>query len=92
MTDVVKPTPGPASPAAIPQAHMVVPNVQELPHEQEFDARGGGEISTAAFDTNETRPQELHGAVAYQEKFSTDKKPDFVAYTDLTKPRGVVRG
>jgi len=80
-----------ATPSALPQAHMVVPSESELPHENTEDARSGGKISTKGFSEDETRPQDLHSAVKYQEQ-TGDGKPPFVAYTDLTKARGAVRG
>ena len=89
----VPPTKDAPTPSAIPQAHMVVPAENELPNESTFDARGGGMIETCTYETDETRPQELHGSVEYQ-KTTADpgKAPGFVAYTDLTRPRGTVRG
>jgi hypothetical protein len=95
MQNDVRPVPGPASQKAIPQAGqaMVVPAVNELPNESTEDARQGGRIFTQGFETDETRPQDLHGAVAYQQATADPgKKPAFVAYTDLTQPRGDVRG
>jgi hypothetical protein len=93
MQNDVKPVPGPATPSAIPQAHQVVAAENELPNEAMEDARGGGEISTKGFEADETRPQDLHGAVAYQQATADPgAKPKFIAYTDLTKPRGEVRG
>lgn len=67
---------------------MVVPAEQALPNESMENARQGGRISTKAFEADETRPQELHGAVNYQ-KATADPgaAPGFVAYTDLTKPK-----
>jgi hypothetical protein len=89
----VKPIGGAPTPEAIDQAYMVVESERELPNEETFDARGGGKISTAAFGgSEETRPQELHGSVNYQKLTSTDGKPGFVAYTDLTVPREEIRG
>lgn len=72
---------------------MVVPAVEETPGTAEHDARGGGEIYTCAHSDDETRPQDLHGSVNYQ-KTTADpgKSPEFIAYTDLTRPRGTVRG
>lgn len=88
-----EPTPGAATPAAIDQAHMVTPAVEETIGTQEENARQGGSISTKPFDSGETRPQELHGAVNYQKTTSDPGGvPEFYAYTDLTKPRGTVRG
>jgi len=76
-----------------PQGDMVVPAENELPNESTHDARQGGSVETVGFSESETRPQELHGAVAYQEKTADPGgKPKFVEYTDLTKRRGEVRG
>lgn len=90
----VKPISGAATPSAIDQAHMVVPSENELPHEKEYDARGGGDIYTCEFGgSEETRPQEMHGSVNYQKTTSTEKAaPNFVAYTELTSPRKTIRG
>lgn len=92
MQNDVKPVPGPATPSELPQAHMVVENENVLPNENMENARGGGSIYTKGFDADECRPQDLHGAVEYQKQTSTEGKPPFVAYTDLTRPRGAVRG
>jgi len=98
MQNDVKPVPGQATDKAIPQSgrRMVVPSENELPREahepatglQDSDGRSGGSIYTAEFAEDETRPQELHGAVEYQ-KVTADPgaKPSFWAYTELTKPR-----
>jgi hypothetical protein len=88
-----EPTPGPKTEAVIDQAHMVTPAVEETPGTQEKNARQGGSISTKPFDSGETRPQELHGSVNYQKETSDPGGvPQFYAYTDLTKPRGTVKG
>lgn len=92
MTDVVKPTSGSPTETDIDQAHMVVPAVAETPDTSEENARQGGTIFTKSFDSSETRPQELHGAVNYQKETSTDGVPAFIPYTDLTMPKGTVRG
>jgi len=89
----VKPTHGAESETAIPQNHMVTPAKAEEPDEHESDARGGGSIYTCAFSETETRPQELHSSVKYQEETAMPgRKPDFVAYTELTEARGEVEG
>jgi hypothetical protein len=89
----VKPISGPSTPEAIDQAHMVVEAVRELPNDETFDARGGGKIYTCEFGgSEETRPQEMHGSVNYQKITSSDGKPNFVAYTELTSPRKEIRG
>ena len=90
----VKPTSGAATESAIDQAHMVVPSTPETPGPAgEGNSKGGGEIYTCAFSETETRPQELHGSVNYQ-KTTADpgKAPSFIPYTDLTDPKGTVRG
>jgi hypothetical protein len=88
-----EPTPGAATPAAIDQAHMVTPAIEETIGTVENNARGGGSISTKPFDAGETRPQELHGSVNYQkETADPGQSPEFYPYTDLTKPRGTVKG
>lgn len=93
MQNDVKPVPGPATSSELPQAHMVVPAENALPNENMENARGGGNVFTKEFAADETRPQDLHGAVAYQQETAEPgQKPPFVAYTDLTRPRGTVRG
>lgn len=93
MQDDVKPVPGQKSEVAIDQAHMVVPAVEETIGTQEENARQGGKIFTKSFEADETRPQDLHGAVNYQKETADPAKvPPFYSYTDLTKPRGTVRG
>lgn len=98
MQNDVKPVPGQATDKAIPQAgqRMVVPAEKALPNEahepatgvQDSDGRAGGRIMTTAFATDETRPQELHAAITYQERTADPgAKPPFVAYTDLTVPK-----
>lgn len=98
MQNDVKPVPGQATDKAIPQAgqRMVVPAQKELPNEmhepatgvQDSDGRAGGTIFTQPFAADETRLQELHGAVEYQKRTADPgRKPPFVAYTDLTAPR-----
>jgi hypothetical protein len=98
MQNDVKPVPGQATDKAIPQSgqRMIVPAEKELPREahepatglQDSDARGGGRIFTQAFAADETRPQELHGAVEYQKRTADPgAKPVFWPYTDLTTPR-----
>lgn len=86
------PTPGAKTEVAIDQSKMVVESERELPNEETFDARQGGKIYTCAFSDSETRRPELHGSVNYQKETSTDGKPGFVAYTDLTSPRETIRG
>ena len=87
------PTPGPATESALPQAHMVVPASGEEPGETEHEARQGGTLHTVAYSEEETRPQQMHSAAHYQETTADPGgKPEFVAYTDLTKTRGEVRG
>jgi len=90
MQNDIKPVPGAASDKAIPQAGqaMVVPSENALPNESVENAKTGGRIMTVAFAADETRPQELHGAVNYQ-KTTADpgQTPGFVAYTDLTRPK-----
>lgn len=93
MQNDIKPVPGGATPSEIPQAHMVVEAENVLPNENTENARSGGQIFTKSFAEDETRPQDLHGAVAYQQETADPgSKPPFVAYTDLTRPRGTVRG
>ena len=93
MQNDVKPVPGPSTNKAIPQATMVVEAENVLPNENTENARQGGRIETQGFEADETRPQDLHGAVAYQQATADPgAKPSFVAYTDLTRPRGTVRG
>ena len=98
MQNDVKPVPGQATDKAIPQSgqKMVVPASKALPREAhepqsgvgDSDARGGGSISTVAFSADETRPQELHGAVEYQKRTADPgAKPAFWDYTRLTQPR-----
>jgi hypothetical protein len=89
----IKPIPGPKTEEAIPQAglKMVIPAEVEEPREAEEDARQGGRIFTKEYSSEETRPQELHSSVKYQEETADPAEvPDFVAYTDLTKPREVI--
>ncbi len=90
----IKPIPGASTPESIDQAHMVVEAERELPNEQEYDAKGGGSIYTCEFGgSEETRPQEMHGAVNYQKTTSSEKAaPNFVTYTELTAPRTTIRG
>jgi hypothetical protein len=89
----IKPIPERDTPAMIDQAHMVVPNTAEAIGEQEEDARQGGRISTEAYNEEETRPQELHGAVQYQkETADPGQVPKFYPYVDLTANKGTVRG
>jgi hypothetical protein len=89
----IKPIEGGATPSVIPQAHMVTPAEVEEPGEIAEDAREGGTIYTKAYSSEETRPQILHGAVAYQEETAyPGKKPQFIDYVDLTKARGEVKG
>lgn len=98
MQNDVKPVPGQATDKAIPQAgqRMVVPAQNELPREahepqsgtSDSDGRSGGTIFTQPFAADETRPQELHGAVEYQKRTADPgAKPAFWAYTELTTPR-----
>jgi hypothetical protein len=90
MQNDVKPVSGGGK---TPNEHSVVPAVNELPNESTEDARQGGRVVTKGFEADETRPQDLHGSVAYQQATADPgKKPSFVAYTDLTQPRGEVRG
>ena len=90
MQNDVKPVPGQKTEGAVPQAGqaMVVPADKALPNESMENARQGGRIYTVAFAADETRPQELHGAVNYQ-KWTADpaQTPPFIAYTDLTVPK-----
>lgn len=72
----------------LPQAHMVTPAVVETPGTTEHDARSGGNIMTVA--DPQTRPQEMHSAKEYQSVTGT--VPTFIAYTDLTQPKGSVKG
>lgn len=89
----VPPIPGEATEKALPTSHMVTPAEVEEPGELEHDARQGGRIETHAFSEEETRPQELHSAVKYQEETADPgEKPRFVEYTELTKARGEVKG
>lgn len=91
----VKPIPGEATEKAIPQAgqEMVEPAGRELPNESEHDARMGGRIYTCEHYEEETRPQEMHGAVYYQETTADPmEKPNFVKYTELTDPREEIKG
>jgi hypothetical protein len=95
MQNDIKPVPGNATDKAIPQAGqaMVVPAVPEIPGTVEENAKTGGRIFTQGFEQDETRPQDLHGAVAYQQATADPgKTPQFIAYTDLTTPRSTVRG
>lgn len=98
MQNDVKPVPGQATDKAIPQAGqtMVVPAEKALPREahepatgvQDSDGRSGGRIFTKTFEADETRPQELHGAVEYQKQTADPgAKPAFWAYTELTRPK-----
>lgn len=98
MQNDVKPVPGKATDKAIPQAgqRMVVPAEKALPNEhhepasgvQDSDGRAGGRIYTQMFAEDETRPQELHGAVEYQKRTADPgAKPGFIPYTDLTAPK-----
>jgi hypothetical protein len=91
----IKPIEGVATGEAIPQAgmEMVVPAGRELPNEEMNDARQGGRIFTEAYSSEETRPQEFHSSVKYQEATADPmQKPNFVAYTDLTAPREEIIG
>lgn len=89
----IKPIEGPSTEAAIDQAVMVVPAVAEATGESTEDAREGGRISTKAYASDETRPQELHGSVNYQKETSDPgQAPKFYPYTDLTLAKGTVRG
>jgi hypothetical protein len=91
----IKPVSGEATEKAIPQAghEMVVPAEVEEPGEVAEDARQGGRIYTCEYYGEETRPQELHSSVKYQEMTADPgEKPRFVDYVDLTKARGEVRG
>lgn len=76
-------------PAIPPQGRIVEANVNEEGGSEEMhDARGGGNIKTVAFSEDETRPQELHGAFAYQERTSDGgEKPELLRYTELTRAR-----
>lgn len=98
MQNDVKPVPGQATDKAIPQAgqKMVVPAEKALPREahepatgvQDSDGRAGGRIFTKTFAEDETRPQELHAAITYQEQTADPgAKPPFWPYTDLTVPK-----
>lgn len=87
----VKPIPGGATESVLDQARQVVEAERELPNEEEFNARQGGTIYTCQHSESETRPQELHGAVKYQEETSTMGKPNFVKYTELTDIRETIR-
>lgn len=90
---LVSPTSGAKTEVAIDQAHMVVPNTsEEVGEAGEGDAKGGGTIFTKEFEADETRPQDLHGAVNYQKETSTTGVPKFYSYTDLTATKGTVRG
>ena len=91
----IMPVKGSPSESAIPQAgqEMVVPASRELPNEEMNDARQGGRIYTCGHYSEETRPQEFHSSVKYQEETADPKqKPNFVAYTDLTSPREEIIG
>lgn len=88
----VKPIPGAATETALDQARMVVPGERELPNEEEHDAKQGGSIYTCQHSEEETRPQEMHGAVNYQKTTSTDGVPNFVKYTELTDVKETIRG
>lgn len=89
----VPPIPGEATEAALPQQRMVVEAERELPNEETFDARQGGSIYTCMHSEEETRPQEMHSSVHYQETTADPgEKPNFVTYTELTKPREEIRG
>jgi hypothetical protein len=91
----ILPISGEATEKAIPQAgmEMVIPSERELPNEEMNDARQGGRIYTCPYGSEETRPQELHSSVKYQEETADPaEKPNFVAYTDLTKPRETIIG
>lgn len=94
MQNDVKPVPGTSTEKAIPQAGqtMVVPAENALPNESVENARQGGRIYTKQFEADETRPQELHGSVNYQQTTADPgAKPPFVEYTDLTRPRTAIR-
>jgi hypothetical protein len=76
-----------------PLEHVVTPAVAEIPGTVEENAKTGGRVDTKSFDTGETRPQELHNAMSYQNTTADPgKMPPFIAYTDLTTPRGTVKG
>ena len=95
MQGDIKPVPGPATDKAIPQSGqtMVVPAVPEIPGTAEENAKTGGRIETKPFEADETRPQDMHGAVKYQQTTADPGgTPKFYAYTDLTTPRSTVRG
>lgn len=98
MQNDIKPVPGQATDKAIPQSGqtMVVPAEKALPNEahepasgvQDSDGRAGGRIFTQPFAPDETRLQELHGAVEYQKRTADPgAKPPFIPYTDLTVPK-----
>ena len=89
----IPPISGPSTESALPQAKMTVPAKNVLPSENEENARTGGRLETKQWEQSETRPQELHSSVDYQQQTADPgSKPPFRAYTDLTKPSGTVVG
>lgn len=100
----IPPIPGPATESAIPQAGQGAPakvaQRQVLPREahepatgfQDSDGRSGGSIYTKGWEQSETRPQELHSSVRYQEATADPAaRPKFNAYTELTRAAGDVK-
>jgi hypothetical protein len=93
MQNDVKPVPGPPTPSELPQQDMVVPAENALPRTEEENARMGGRISTVAFEADETRPQDMHGSVHYQETTADPgAKPAFWNYRELTRVKETIRG
>jgi len=88
----IKPLPGPGTSEQVDQTRLIVESERELPNEETFDARQGGKVMTVEHDESETRPQEMHGAVHYQEVTASMGKPRFVTYTELTSPTETIRG
>lgn len=70
----------------VPQGRIVEAGEAQTPGTVEENAKTGGRIYTAGFSEDETRPQELHGALQYQ-KTTADpgSTPPFYDYTELTK-------
>lgn len=70
----------------VPQGRIVEPAEAQTPGTVEENAKTGGRIYTAGFNEDETRPQDLHGALAYQkETADPGRGPEFFRYTELTK-------
>ena len=89
----IKPISGPSTDSILPQAHMVTPAAVETPGTSEENARQGGRIYTCEHTETQTRPQEMHSSLHYQENTADPgAKPEFYDYTELTMRRGEVKG